>query len=116
FQGLAPDERPPAQEEVLGQGTPAPQPVDQPGPLDQVHRRRHEAWGLQRVLALGLAANLGQLDELRLADSLVPERDAGVGRSEVKSPGLFRHWELSLAPVTARTGLQRLGAPGHKLR
>ena len=79
------DERALAEEESAGERRPAAQPVDEPGPLEDVYGRRHHARRLQRVVALGVAADRSELDEPRLA-RLVAAGDPGIGGAEIQGP------------------------------
>ena len=64
----------------------APSRSSEPRLLEQVDGRRHHARRLERIVPPGDPADVGQLDELRLAGRLVPAGDAGVRGAEVERP------------------------------
>jgi hypothetical protein len=72
LEGQAPDEGATAQEHPARDRGPAPQPVEKARGLEEVDGRGHHARRLERVVPPGIAADVGQLDELRLARRLVP--------------------------------------------
>ena len=90
LEGRAPDERATAQEHPPRDRGPAPQAVEEARVLEEVHRRGHHARRLERVVPLRAAADVGQLDELRLAGRLVPARDPRVRGAEVERPAGHR--------------------------
>ena len=109
LEGRTPDEGATAEEHPARDRRPAPQPVEEARLLEQVHRRGHHARRLERVVPLGVAADVGQLDELRLARRLVPAGDPGVRGAEVERPP--GHGGPTLAqcrPVIPRTPARRV--------
>ena len=86
LEGEAPDEGAAAQEQPARDRGPRAEPVEEARVLEQVHRRGHHARRLERVVPPGVAADVGQLDELRLAGRLVPPGDPGVRGAEVERP------------------------------
>ncbi len=90
LEGRPPDEGAAAEEHPAGDRGPAPEAVEDARLLQQVHRRRHHARGLERVVPLGVAADVGELHELRLARRLVPPGDPGVRGAEVERPAGHR--------------------------
>ena len=86
LEGRPADEGAAAEEHPPRDGRPAAEPVEEARALEQVHRRGHHARRLERVVPLGVAADVGQLDELRLAGRLVPPGDPGVRGAEVERP------------------------------
>ena len=80
------DERAAAEEHPPRDGRPAAEAVEEARALEQVHRGGHHPRRLERVVAPGVAADVGQLHELRLAGRLVPPGDPGVRGPEVERP------------------------------
>ncbi len=114
---LAPDERPPAEEHAPRDRRPAADAVEDAGALEEVHGGWHHARRLERIAALGIAADRGQLDQLGLPARLVPAGEARVRRAQVESPSLHRHHTLrngrrpnkALAPTPE--SMDRFGRP-----
>ena len=86
FERLPADEGRAPHEDVPGQRPPGSNPVDESGLLEELHRRRHHARRLERIVGVGKTADVRQLDERGLAGGLVPSRDAGVRRAESRAP------------------------------
>ncbi len=101
FEGRPPDEALPPEEQPPGQRRPAAEAVEQPRVVDQMHGGGHETRRFQRLPALGLAADRGQLDELGLAPCFVPPRQAGVRGPEIQGPA--RHGRRRSSVNSARS-------------
>jgi len=75
FQRRRPDEGLAPHEEAPPNGRPGAESVEERRVLDQVQCGGHQAGRLERLAAVGLPADRGEIDELRLTPGVVPPRE-----------------------------------------